>query len=84
MFDCARSTRCSPDDRLGEVAAILAAGLLRLGQRAALPAGAPLQGLNVVPANVAALDISAAENPPKEPATGLELSDKTVLSVRVG
>lgn len=37
MFDRARSTRCSPDDRLGEVAAILVAGLLWLGQPAALP-----------------------------------------------
>jgi hypothetical protein len=38
MTDCARSARLSPDERLGEIAAILAAGLLRLDQRAALPA----------------------------------------------
>jgi len=38
MTDCARSARLSPDERLGEIAAILAAGLLGLDQRAALPA----------------------------------------------
>lgn len=38
MFDYARSACLSPDERLGEIAAILAAGLLRLDQRAALPA----------------------------------------------
>ncbi len=38
MFDCAQSARLSPDQRLGEMAAILAVGLLRLDQRAALPA----------------------------------------------
>lgn len=39
MFDCARSARLSPDERSGDIAAILAAGLLRLDRRAALPAG---------------------------------------------
>lgn len=37
MFDCADSARLSSDARLGEIAAILAAGILRLRQRAALP-----------------------------------------------
>ncbi len=66
MFDYARSARLSPDEHLGEIAAILAAGLLRLDPRAALP-GRELP-----------------ENPPKEPPKGLELSDGTRLSVRVG
>jgi hypothetical protein len=38
MTVCADATRLSPDERLSEVAAILAAGVLRLRQRAALPA----------------------------------------------
>ncbi len=66
MFDCARSARLSPEERLDEIAAILAAGLLRLDERAALPAG------------------ESSENPPKISPEGLELSDQTRLSVRVG
>ena len=38
MSDSADRTRPSSDDRLSEAAAILAAGVLRLRQRAALPA----------------------------------------------
>jgi len=38
MPDCADPARLSPDERLREAAAILAAGVPRLGQRAALPA----------------------------------------------
>jgi|GEM_PF-1773061 len=34
----ARSERYSPDERLAEMAAVLATGLLRLNQRAGLPA----------------------------------------------
>lgn len=37
MSDCADTARLLPDQRLREVAAILAAGVLRLRQRAALP-----------------------------------------------
>lgn len=37
MSDCADATRLSPDERLREAAAILAAGVLRLRQRVALP-----------------------------------------------
>ena len=37
MSNCADPARLSPDERLREVAAILAAGVLRLRQRAALP-----------------------------------------------
>ncbi len=66
MFDCARSARLSPEERLGEIATILAVGLLRLDERAALPAG------------------ESSETPPKIPPEGLELSDETRLSVRVG
>lgn len=83
MFDCPRSARCSPDDRLGQLAAILAAGLLRLDQRAALPAAAPLNALDVA-AKAAALGSPPAENSPKSSPEGLELSDRTRLSVRVG
>ena len=37
MSDCADAARPSHDEHLHEVAAILAAGVLRLQQRAALP-----------------------------------------------
>ena len=37
MSKCADTTPLSPDERLREVAAILATGILRLHQRAALP-----------------------------------------------
>jgi len=36
MTDCARTARCGPEDRLGQLAPILAAGLLRLESRAVL------------------------------------------------
>ena len=36
MTDCARSASLSPDERLAEIVAILAPGLLRLDERAAL------------------------------------------------
>lgn len=84
MFDCARSARLSPNESLGEIAAILAAGLLRLDQRAALPVGVPVQGPDVAAAKVATLGSPAVENPPKIPLEGLELSDPARLSVRVG
>jgi hypothetical protein len=38
MFDCADTTRLSPDERLREASAILASGVLRLRQSAAVPA----------------------------------------------
>ncbi len=38
MSICADPARLSPDERLREAAAILAVGVLRLRQRAALPA----------------------------------------------
>ena len=37
MLDCADAARPSPDERLRKVATILAAGLLRLHERSALP-----------------------------------------------
>jgi hypothetical protein len=37
MSDCAETARLTPDERLCEVSTILAAGVLRLRQRAALP-----------------------------------------------
>lgn len=37
MPDCANTTRPSPEERLSDVAAILAIGILRLRQRATLP-----------------------------------------------
>lgn len=37
MPDCADTARLSPDERLRKAAAILATGVLRLRQRAALP-----------------------------------------------
>ena len=39
MSHCADAARLSPDERLREAAGILAAGVLRLRQRAALPTG---------------------------------------------
>ena len=39
MSNRADTARLSPDERLRETAAILATGVLRLHQRAALPAG---------------------------------------------
>jgi hypothetical protein len=37
MPNCAENTHLSPDQRLAEMATILATGILRLRQRAALP-----------------------------------------------
>lgn len=39
MPTCADAARLTPDEQLREVATILAAGVLRLRQRAALPTG---------------------------------------------
>ncbi len=52
MFDCADTARLPSDQRFREIAAILAAGLMRLRQRTALPAlekdpELPPQGLEV-------------------------------------
>ena len=52
MSDCANTARLSPDERLREIAAILADGVLRLRQRAILPPEngpqkPPLPGLEV-------------------------------------
>jgi hypothetical protein len=58
------------DERLREVAAILAAGILRLHSRAALPAD-PAQH-------------SGPENPPESGQDCLEVPGKTVLSVHTG
>lgn len=60
----------TPDDRRSEVAGILAAGILRLHTRAALP-DRPT-------------DLSATEKPVKSAAPGLEVLDETVLSVYSG
>jgi hypothetical protein len=60
----------TPDDRRHEVAAILAAGLLRLSARAALAADAG--------------EHSAAENPENSGPTCLEVPAETVLSVPAG
>ena len=60
----------TPDQRLAEVASILAAGLLRLHTRAALSDNAT--------------DSSNAEKPAESGSPGLEVSDKTVLSVHNG
>jgi hypothetical protein len=52
MHDCADAARLSPDERISEVAAVLATGLLRLHERSALlpaknPAEVPPDGLEV-------------------------------------
>ena len=60
----------TPDERFAEVAGILAAGILRLHARAALPDNATEQ--------------SAPENAAESGFPGLEVSDKTVLSVHNG
>lgn len=57
------------DERLREVAAILAAGILRLRSRAALPDPGQLSG---------------PKNPPKSGQDCLEVSGETVLSVHRG
>jgi hypothetical protein len=60
----------TPDERLAEVASILAAGVLRLHARAALPDDAGSQ--------------SAPENLTESVSSCLEVSDETVLSVHNG
>ena len=60
----------TPDERLTEVASILAAGILRLHTRAALPE------------DVA--EHSAPENPADSGSPGLEVPGETVLSVHSG
>jgi hypothetical protein len=62
--------RMTADERLREVAAILAAGLLRLRSRAALP---------IDPGQV-----PSPENPPETGQDRLEVRPETVLSVHAG
>jgi hypothetical protein len=52
MSDCADTARLSPDERFREIAAILAAAVVRLHERTALPpatnlTNSPPQGLEV-------------------------------------
>ena len=56
----------TPDQRLAEVASILAAGILRLDARAAMPDDVAGQ--------------VALANPPESASSCLEVSDETVLS----
>lgn len=84
MFDCARTARLSPEERMGEIAAILAAGLLRLDQQAAQPDIASLHSVDVDAAKVSVFFSPVAQNPPNRPPVGLELSDQTRLNVPVG
>ena len=60
----------TPDERRAEVASILAAGVLRLSARAALPGNAP--------------ELPATENQAESTSSCLEVSDETVLSVHNG
>jgi hypothetical protein len=60
----------TPDERLSEVAGILAAGILRLHTRAALSGGVTR--------------LAAAEKLAKSATPSLEVPDKTVLSVHNG
>ena len=64
------SISLTPDERLAEVAGILAAGILRLHTRAALSPNAA--------------GLSAAEKPTKSATPSLEVPDETVLSVHNG
>ncbi len=59
-----------PDQRLSEVAGILAVGVLRLHIRAAIPDGAE--------------QLPAAENPAKSDSPCLEVPGETVLSIHNG
>ncbi|MBN2293906.1 MAG: hypothetical protein JXM70_15870 [Pirellulales bacterium] len=59
----------TPDERLSEVAGILAVGILRLHARQALPRSD---------------EPSTPENPPESAFSCLEVSDETVLSVHNG
>jgi hypothetical protein len=56
MPDCATAARLSPDDRLREIATILASGILRLRQRAALPTEDALE--NPAELSAAGLEVS--------------------------
>ena len=60
----------TPDERRSEVASILAAGVLRLSARAALPGDAP--------------ELPISENPAESDSSCLEVSHETVLSVHNG
>ena len=60
----------TPDERFAEMAGILAAGILRLHTRAALPEDVAEQ--------------SAPENPVETGSPGLEVPNETVLSVHSG
>jgi hypothetical protein len=62
--------RMTPDERLREIAAILAAGILRLRSRAALPADSGQH--------------SGPENLPETGPDRLEVPGETVLSVQNG
>lgn len=63
-------SRLTPDERLSEVASILAAGVLRFAARAALSDAAP--------------ELPAPEIPAESASSCLEVSDETVLSVHNG
>jgi hypothetical protein len=63
-------TFLTPDERLAEVASILAAGILRLHARAAMPDDAEPR--------------LAPENPAESGSSGLEVPGETVLSVHNG
>lgn len=60
----------TPDDRRAKVASILAAGVLRISARSALPGDAS--------------ECSAPENQVESASSCLEVSDETVLSVHNG
>jgi len=65
VFECADSTHVLPEERLRELAAILALGVVRLRR-------------------LVTLREQAADNPADLPATGLAVSEETVLSVHTG
>ncbi len=73
----------TPDERLSEVAAILAGGVLRLHTRAALSGDSPAQDDGDSPIFVGQKAGQFPESPDSAP-TGLELSAETVLSVQGG
>lgn len=60
----------TPEQRLAEVSAILAAGVLRLRRRCALPTTSP--------------PVGNLQNPQESGETGLELSSETRLHVQRG
>lgn len=69
MFDCADSTHTLPEERLRELAAILAAGVARLRQRRRL---------------IGELAAPPPKTPPELAASCLEVPGETVLSVHTG